>query len=155
MITGECVPGTFPCLELRFHIDREPVHDHVGKTLYVSSFSLVIAAWGGFWLDGLCDMTGRLILGLGTTAVLVLELAGAATWYEEWDLMGNKTQFWLAFCAMLASITVFEMVIAHIVLGKFLMKLKGKKSSRQSTVSEHFMHGTTRYWFRFYLNFEC
>ncbi len=117
--------GAFPCLAIRLVFDRKTPQDYVGHTLYISSSLLVVAAWGGFWLDGLHEMTTRLTLSLGTTAILVLELAGAATWYEEWDLMGDKTQFWLAFCGLLTTMSIVELVIVHILLGRFLAKVKG------------------------------
>ena len=71
--------------------------------------------------DGIRHLTNRILLGISTPAVLLLELGGAATWYEEWDLMGIKTRFWLAFCALLGSMT--ELVIAHIVPTLFLSKI--------------------------------
>ncbi len=110
-----------------FHIDRNLLVDNVGRSLFVSSAFLAVAAWGGFWLDGSRHLVGRLLLGLGATGVLVLEIAGAASWYEDWDLMGKKTQYWLTFCTVLASLTVLELAIAHIVLSRLVDKIRGRK----------------------------
>ena len=123
------ISGTFPCLQINFHLRRDPFFDHVGNIPYISSFLLVIAAWASFWLDGVRHMTRRLGLCLGTTIVLILELGGAATWYEEWDLMGNKAQFWLAFCTLITSTIVFETAVVHIALMNCLNKIRGKSPS--------------------------
>ena len=129
------VSGAFPCLEILFSLRRDSFDDHVGDVLYISSFLLVIVAWTSFWLDGVHDTVKRLILGIGATVLLALELAGAATWYEEWDLLANKAQFWLAFCVLMASFTVVELAVVHVAMVNFLDKLRGAKSGEPTQVT--------------------
>ena len=45
------------------------------------------------------------------------------------DLIGNKAQFWLAFCTLMASLTVFEMAIVHVALMNCVDKIRGRQES--------------------------